>query len=128
MLENFEEARSIRRKNRRGGNPRINEDEKRVSEVARLRKELIETEAAIEFARIEAEKYNIKLNEVKKELKTTLLNSNLDLDVKARMVAEIKQRKENCEFIIRNATNRWAKMTDKKRALEKALSEFGVSR
>ena len=37
MLEEFEEARSIRRKNRRGEKTRISEEEKRRSEIARLK-------------------------------------------------------------------------------------------
>ena len=61
MLEEFEEARSIRRKNKRGEKPRISEEEKRRSEIARLKLFIEETDTAIEYAYSEAEKYNTKL-------------------------------------------------------------------
>ena len=115
MLEEFEEARSIRRKNSR-------------SEIARLKQFIEETDVAIEYAYSEAEKYNTKLKEVKTEIKRTLFDSKLDLKEKSRKVAELRKQKENCEFVIRQSRSRWAKLTDKKKALERALAEIDVSK
>lgn len=128
MLEEFEEARSIRRKNKRGEKPRISEEEKRRSEIARLKLFIEETDTAIEYVYSEAEKYNTKLKEVKTEIKRTLFDSKLDLKVKSRKVAELRKQKENCEFVIRQSRSRWAKLTDKKKALERALAEIDVSK
>ena len=48
MVEEFEEARSIRRKNKRGEKPRISEEEKLRREIARLKQSIEETDFAIE--------------------------------------------------------------------------------
>ena len=124
MQGQFEEARSIRRKTRKGGISRITEQEKNSREKSRIEREIEETSIAINHAQTEAEEYNVKLKEVKGKLKNTLYDSKLDLEEKARRVAELKAKQENCEFIIRQATARWAKLTDKKRALEKELKEI----
>ena len=128
MVEEFEEARSIRRKNKRGEKPRISEEEKRRREIARLKQSIEETDFAIEYAYSEAEKYNTKLKEVKTEIKRILFDSKMDLKVKSRKVTDLRKQKENCEFVIKQSRARWAKLTDKKKALERALAEIDVSK
>lgn len=128
MLEQFEEARSIRRKTRRGGISQLSEEEKYAREKSRVEREIEETNIAINHAQTEAEQYNIKLKDIKKKIQNTLCSSKLGLEEKAQRVAELKSKKENCEFIIRQATTRWAKLTDKKRALEKELEGIIVSK
>lgn len=128
MVEEFEEARSIRRKNKRGEKPRISEEEKRRREIARLKQSIEETDFAIEYAYSEAEKYNTKLKEVKTEIKRILFDSKMDLKEKSRKVTDLRKQKENCEFVIRQSRARWAKLTDKKKALERALAEIDVSK
>lgn len=127
MLEQFEEARSIRRKARKGANSPISDEEKRVDKKARIEREIEEIITAIDFAHTEAEKYNLKLKELKEKLRKTLYNSELDLEEKARRVTQIKSQQENCEFIRKQAISRWAKLTDKKNALEKELREIKIS-
>ena len=128
MVEEFEEARSIRRKNKRGEKPRISEEEKRIREIARLKQSIEETDFAIEYAYSEAVKYNTKLKEVKTEIKRILFDSKMDLKVKSCKVTDLRKQKENCEFVIRQSRARWAKLTDKKKALERALAEIDVSK
>lgn len=117
-----------RRKNKRGEKPRISEEEKRRREIARLKQSIEETDFAIEYAYSEAEKYNTKLKEVKTEIKRILFDSKMDLKVKSRKVTDLRKQKENCEFVIRQSRARWAKLTDKKKALERALAEIDVSK
>ena len=52
----------------------------------------------------------------------------MDLKVKSRKVTDLRKQKENCEFVIRQSRSRWAKLTDKKKALEKALADLDVSK
>lgn len=128
MLEQFEEARSIRRKTRKGGGSPLSEEEKQAREKYKVERELEETNIAINHAQTEAEQYNIKLKDIKKKIQNTLYDSKIGLEEKARRVAELKSKQENCEFIIRQATTRWARLTDKKRALEKELKEITASK
>lgn len=128
MQEQFEEARSIRRKTRKGGKSPISEAEKCVNEKARLEREIQETNAAIDYAQNEAESYNAKLKEIKNNLREVLYNSELELEEKARKIADLKAKQTNCEFIWKQAVSRWASLTDKKNALEKALKKVGENK
>lgn len=127
MLEQFEEARSIRRKTRKEANSPISDEEKSCCKKTKIEREIDELITAIDFAHAEAEKYNLKLKELKEKLRKTLYSSELDLDEKARRVTQIKSQQENCEFIRKQAISRWAKLTDKKNALEKELREIKIS-
>ena len=128
MHEQFEEARSIRRKNRKGGESPIGEAERFASERARLEQEICETTTAINYAQSEAEKYNVKIKEIKENLKNVLYNANLGSEEKASKITSLKSKQENCEFVLKQAVARWAKLTDKKKALEKALKELNSSK
>lgn len=127
MLEQFEEARSIRRKTRKGGISSIGNEENCVCKKAIIDREVKETLTAIDFAYTEAEKCNLKLKELEKNLKEILYNSEMDLEEKTLKVTEIRAQQDNCEFIRKQAVLRWARLTDKKAALEKELREVEVS-
>lgn len=128
MQEQFEEARSIRRKTRKGGKSPLSEAEKCANEKARLEREIEEINTAIAYAQNEAENYNAKLKKIKSNLREILYNSELELEEKARRVADLKNKQTNCEFIWKQAVSRWASLTDKKNTLEKALREVGDSK
>lgn len=127
MLEQFEEARSIRRKTRKGVISPISNEEKSGCKKSRIEREIEETITGLDFALLEAERYNLKLKELKEKLRETLYDSSLNLEEKTRRVTEIRSKQKNCEFVRKQAILRWAKLTDKKIALEKELREVKVS-
>ena len=121
MQEQFEEARSIRRKNRKDGKSQIGEAEKCVDDTVVINRQIEEIDAAIEFTHKEAEKCTIKLNELKQELGKVLYSSSLSLEEKARKAADINSKMENCRFIKNQAVAKWVRLTNKKNALKNSV-------
>lgn len=128
MMEKFEEARSIRRKTKKEGKNGLTEAEKRASQKLRIEKELEEVIVAERIAKEETEKFNTKISEGKKELRNILYNSEMQLNEKARRVAEIKTKLSNYEFVVKQATDKWARLTNKRQALERNLAEIIASK
>lgn len=124
MQGQFEEARSIRRKNRKDGKSQIGEAEKCVDDTVVIKRQIEEIDAAIEFTHKEAEKCTVKLNELKQELGKVLYSSSLGLEEKARMVTDINSKMENCRFIKNQAVAKWIRLTNKKKTLEKSMLKY----
>jgi len=127
MQEAFEEARSIRRKAKREGKTAESEDHTKVSEKVRIERELEELTVSTRIAQEEAEEFNAKVKEIKRNLRNILYNSELGLEEKARKVANLKSQQENCEFIAKQAVAKWARLTNKKSALERELENIEKS-
>lgn len=123
-MEHYEEARSIRRKTKKEGKSELSDAEKRNSEKLRVEKELEEAITAEKIAETEVQNFNQKISEIKRQIRSTLYDSDLKVEEKARTIAGYRKSQENCEYVVKQATAKWARLTNKREALERELADI----